>query len=431
LLDSPHVDSSIKAFENFRAAPLAGHIIEVRLNNETTKSYVKRLKEPGDPDLMDATSGGSRRQWRYGVAVLSIAAAALVRALLGEWLGDRGMYLIFWPAVMFSSWYGGLGPGLVTTAGSAILIQLLWIRWSDSFVMGLPDAVAQAAFISLAVLIAVLNEQRLRATAMANLHERLAKERHDLLQQELEGRKELEDDLIRANRSLARSNEDLTSFGQMISHDLQEPLRTMILYAELLNRKYANALGCEGREWLDYISSSGKRLSKMIRNLLDYSKAGHREGGNLTTVRLADVVRLAEQNLNDLVRETGAEIRTRELPSLKGDEIQLLQVFQNLISNAMKYRSNLAPKIEIAADQSESHWIVRVRDNGMGIDPSQKELIFKPFVRATSQSDGSGIGLAICRRIVARHGGKIWVDSVPGHGTTFCFSLAKDLKHLV
>jgi signal transduction histidine kinase len=403
----------------------------VRLNNETTKSYVKRLKEPGDPDLMDATSGGSRRQWRYGVAVLSIAAAALVRALLGEWLGDRGMYLIFWPAVMFSSWYGGLGPGLVTTAGSAILIQLLWIRWSDSFVMGLPDAVAQAAFISLAVLIAVLNEQRLRATAMANLHERLAKERHDLLQQELEGRKELEDDLIRANRSLARSNEDLTSFGQMISHDLQEPLRTMILYAELLNRKYANALGCEGREWLDYISSSGKRLSKMIRNLLDYSKAGHREGGNLTTVRLADVVRLAEQNLNDLVRETGAEIRTRELPSLKGDEIQLLQVFQNLISNAMKYRSNLAPKIEIAADQSESHWIVRVRDNGMGIDPSQKELIFKPFVRATSQSDGSGIGLAICRRIVARHGGKIWVDSVPGHGTTFCFSLAKDLKHLV
>ncbi|MFZ0594183.1 MAG: ATP-binding protein [Bryobacteraceae bacterium] len=377
-----------------------------------------------------SASGGPRRKGRYAVAILSIAAAALTHALLGKSLGDRGIYLIFWPAVMFSSWYGGLGPGLVTTAGSAIFAQLMWIRWHDSFMRGITDVIVQAAFIALAVLIAILNEQRLQAIVKANLSERQAKEDHDLLQQELDQRKELEDDLIRANRSLARSNEDLVSFGHMISHDLQEPLRTMILYAELVGRRYGDTLSGEGREWVDYISSSGKRLSKMIRNLLDYSKAANRDSENLTSVCLASVVRLAEQNLSDLVRETGAETRIDQLPSVIGDEIQLLQVFQNLMSNAMKYRGNAAPKIEITADSTESYWIVRVRDNGIGIDPSQREMIFKPFVRATNQSDGSGIGLAICRRIVARHGGKIWVDSEPGRGSTFYFSLAKDLKHL-
>lgn len=383
-----------------------------------------------DLDLIGA-SGGARRRGRYAVAILSIAAAVLTRVLLGEALGDRDIYLILWPAVMLSSWYGGLGPGLVTTAGSAIFAQLIWIRWHDSLMRGMTDVVVQAAFIVLAVLIAVLNEQRLRAITKANLSERRAQEHHDLLQKELEQRQELEDDLIRANRSLARSNEDLVNFGHMISHDLQEPLRGMIIYAELLGRRYGHALEGEGLEWLNYIASSGKRLGKMIRNLLEYSKAGNRDGGNLATVCLAGVVKLAEQNLNDLVRETGAEIRIEELPSVTGDEIQLLQVFQNLISNAVKYRGDEAPKIEIAAESTESHWVVRVSDNGIGINPSQREMIFEPFVRATNQSDGSGIGLAICRRIVARHGGKIWVDSTPRRGTTFYFSLAKDLKQAI
>ena len=371
-----------------------------------------------------------RRRARYVVAVVSIAAAALIRALLGSALGDRGVYLIFWPAVMFSSWYGGLGPGLVTTAGSAIFAQLIWLRSHDSLMQGITDVIVQAAFIVLAVLIAVLNEQRLRALSKASLSGRRAQEHQERLQKELEQRQELEDDLIRANRSLTRSNEDLANFGHAIGHDLQEPLRTMVLYAELLGRRYPHALQGEGLEWLNYISSSGKRLSKMIRNLLEYSKAGNRDSGNLTTVHLRSVVKLAEENLNDLVRETGAEIRTDELPAVHGDELQLLQLFQNLMSNAMKYRGNLAPKIEIAAESTETHWVVRVSDNGIGIEPSQKEMIFKPFVRATSQSDGSGIGLAICRRIVARHGGKIWAESAPGQGTTFHFSLAKDLKQL-
>ena len=413
---------------SYRTCPAASATATVRVVSRLAKRSVIAVRARKG-DLMKATSESGRRG-RYAVAILSIAVAALTRVLLGKALGDRGIYLTFWPAVMLSSWYGGLGPGLVTTAGSAIFAQLIWIRWHDSLMRGMTDVIVQGAFIVLAVLIAVLNEQRLRAIAKANLSEQRAKEHHELLQQELDQRKELEDDLIRANRSLARSNEDLVSFGHMISHDLQEPLRTMILYAELLGRRYGDTLSGEGREWLDYIASSGKRLSKMIRNLLDYSKAGNRDSGNVTTVCLAGVVRLAEQNLNDLARETGAEIRMGELPSVQGDEIQLLQVFQNLISNALKYRGNLAPKIEITAESTESQWIVGVSDNGIGIDPSQREMIFKPFVRATSQSDGSGIGLAICRRIVARHGGKIWVDSAPGEGTTFYFSLAKDLKHL-
>jgi signal transduction histidine kinase len=394
-----------------------------------TRSYVKDAGESADRDLMEASE--SSRRWRYVVAILSIGAAALTHALLGRALGDRGVYLTFWPAIMLSSWYGGLGPGLVTTVGSVIFAQLIWMRWHDSLMRGVTDVIVQGAFIVLAVLIAILNEQRLRAIDRANLSERRAQEHQKRLQNELEQRQELEDDLIRANRSLARSNEDLVSFGHMISHDLQEPLRTMIIYAELLGRKYAHALQGEGIEWLGYIESSGKRLSKMVRNLLEYSKTANRDIGNLTTVNLASLVRLAEQNLNDLVRETGTEISIDNLPSVNGDELQLVQVFQNLISNAMKYRGTLPPKIEIAAEPAESHWIIRVTDNGIGIDPAQREIIFKPFVRATNQSDGSGIGLAICRRIVARHGGKIWADSAPGQGTTFYFSLARNLKQLM
>jgi signal transduction histidine kinase len=376
-------------------------------------------------------AGGAQRRGRYLVAVACILIAVLIRAVMGGSLGDRVMYVTFWPAVMVSSWYGGLGPGLLTALGSALLIQLLWVQLSGTFMRGFPDAVAQLAFIGLAVVISILNDQRLRAIERANAQERLAKERSDSLQQEMKERKALEDDLIQMNRDLGRSNEDLAGFAHMISHDLQEPLRTMILYSELLKRRYAEKLEAEGVEWLDFIASSGARLTGMIRNLLEYAKAGKSVKASLKQVQLNDLVVLVEKNLSDLLGQTGAKLAVSELPSIRGDDLQLLQVFQNLITNAVKYRKkDVAPEVRITAQSSDTHWIVHVSDNGMGVDPSQTERIFKPFVRGTAQSDGSGIGLATCRRIVERHGGDIWVESESGQGATFSFSLAKNLDQL-
>ena len=376
-------------------------------------------------------AGGARRRGRYLVALVCILIAVLIRAVMGGSLGDRVMYVTFWPAVMVSSWYGGLGPGLLTALGSALLIQLLWVRLNGTFMRGFPDAVAQFAFIALAVVISILNDQRLRAIDRANTHERLAKERNESLQQEMKERKALEDDLIQMNRELGRSNEDLAGFAHMISHDLQEPLRTMILYSELLKRRYADALGAQGAEWLDFIASGGLRLTGMIRNLLEYAKAGKSDKASLKQVQLREVVKLAEKNLSDLMRQTNAALTTGELPVVRGDELQLLQVFQNLITNAVKYRKKeAAPEVRITAESSDTHWIVHVSDNGIGVDASQIRHIFKPFVRGTAQSDGSGIGLATCSRIVKRHGGDIWLESVPGQGTTFSFSIARNLDQL-
>ena len=242
-------------------------------------------------ELLDEELGEtvrSRRPHRYLIALILIAIAVLVRGILGSSLGDRVMYVTFWPAVTLSSWYGGLGPGLVTAVASAALIQLLWLQWSDSFMRGFPDFVAQVAFIGLAIVISVLNEQRLRAIEKANLQERLATQRYEILQQEMRERKELEDHLIQTNRELGRSNEDLAGFGHMISHDLQEPLRTMILYAELLKRRCAGSLGEQGREWLGLIEISGKRLTGMIHNLLEYAKAGRSNSLGLRSVALHD-----------------------------------------------------------------------------------------------------------------------------------------------
>lgn len=376
-------------------------------------------------------AGGARRRGRYLVALVCILIAVLIRAVMGGSLGDRVMYVTFWPAVMVSSWYGGLGPGLLTALGSALLIQLLWVQLNGTFMRGFPDAVAQFAFIALAVVISILNDQRLRAIDRANTHERLAKERNESLQQEMKERKALEDDLIQMNRELGRSNEDLAGFAHMISHDLQEPLRTMILYSELLKRRYADALGAQGAEWLDFIASGGLRLTGMIRNLLEYAKAGKSDKASLKQVQLREVVKLAEKNLSDLMRQTNAALTTGELPVVRGDELQLLQVFQNLITNAVKYRKKeAAPEVRITAESSDTHWIVHVSDNGIGVDASQIRRIFKPFVRGTAQSDGSGIGLATCSRIVKRHGGDIWLESVPGQGTTFSFSIARNLDQL-
>ena len=210
------------------------------------------------------------------------------------------------------------------------------------------------------------------------------------------------------------------------SHDLQEPLRMMTGYLDLLRRRAQGKLDEEGMEYLDYSLQSGKRMQQLIRDLLDYSRIGTR-GGKMERVDIGKAVREARLNLTLLIQESGAEIKVSDrLPEVVGDHSQLVQLFQNLIGNAIKYRREDAiPRISVSAVENRQEWIFKVVDNGIGIDPSDQTRIFGIFQRLHGRSayPGTGMGLAICRKIVERHHGRIWVESEIGEGAAFCFTM--------
>lgn len=225
---------------------------------------------------------------------------------------------------------------------------------------------------------------------------------------------------------LRRSNAEFQEFAHVVSHDLQEPLRMVISYLQLLDRRAGPRLDDSEREFLTYAVNGGKRMSTLIHDLLDYSRVGSQTQG-FAPVATGDAVKEALANLRMAAAEVGAEITCGDLPVVLGDHAQLVRLFQNLIGNAVKYRApQRAPRIHVAAERQAGRWLFSVRDNGIGIDPKDAERIFVIFQRlhGRDEYDGTGIGLAVARRIVERHGGRIWVESQPGDGSVFCFTLA-------
>jgi two-component system sensor histidine kinase/response regulator len=240
--------------------------------------------------------------------------------------------------------------------------------------------------------------------------------------------------LAHANRQLAitngelmRSNTDLAHFAFAASHDLQEPLRTISIYLELIQKAVEPKLEGQEREYFEFVASSADRMRTLIWDLLAYSQVG-RDAVAKSIVSLREVATWAVANLRENIKENGAQIEVAEdLPDVLGDFSQLGQVFQNLISNALKYRQeSVTPVVQIrCAKHSETEWTVSISDNGPGISPEYHEEIFAPFKRLHgSEIRGSGIGLALCRRIIDSHGGRLWVDSDIGRGATFSFTLA-------
>jgi len=229
------------------------------------------------------------------------------------------------------------------------------------------------------------------------------------------------------NSELVRSNTDLAHFAFAASHDLQEPLRTISIYLELIQKVIDRKLDGPEREYFDLVLSSADRMRTLIWDLLAYSQVG-RDAVAKSVVNLGEVADWAVTNLREGIKESGTRIEIAEdLPDVLGDFSQLGQVFQNLISNALKYRRNSTPPvIQIrCAKHSETEWRVSISDNGPGIAREYHEEIFAPFKRLHgSEIRGSGIGLALCRRIIESHGGRIWVDSEIGRGATFSFTLA-------
>ena len=230
--------------------------------------------------------------------------------------------------------------------------------------------------------------------------------------------------LARQTADLARSNADLEKFAYVASHDLQEPLRTVASYTKLLERRYRGRLDRDADEFIAYAVDGAVRMQRLIDDLLAYSRVGTR-GKSFEPTDCEAVLDRALANLRVAIEESGAVVTREPLPTLMADGAQLAQVFQNLIGNAIKFRAPEPPEIHVSAARGDGEWVVAIRDNGIGFDPADAERIFMVFQRLHSHAEypGTGMGLAICRKIVERHGGRIWVESEPGKGATFRFTV--------
>jgi PAS domain S-box-containing protein len=233
-------------------------------------------------------------------------------------------------------------------------------------------------------------------------------------------------ELRQAATELSRSNEELEQFAYIVSHDLREPLRTIGGFLNLLQRRHGEQLDPHARELVTFTIDGAARLDRMITDLLEYSRI-QRQQPTPGQVDLFSVWLTAVDNLYAVIEESGAHISHDELPVITGDESQLVRLWQNLMSNAIKFRGDRQPEIHIGVREQPDQWLFSVRDNGIGIPPQFADRIFQVFQRLHTQREypGSGIGLAICKKIVERHGGRIWMKSHPGRGTTFYFTITK------
>jgi light-regulated signal transduction histidine kinase (bacteriophytochrome) len=241
------------------------------------------------------------------------------------------------------------------------------------------------------------------------------------------------EELERTADELRRSNAELEQFAYIASHDLQEPLRMVASYTQLLERRYAAQLDQTAREFIAYAVDGARRMQQFITGLLRYSRVGT-EPRVLEEVNLRDVFEAAIANLRMMIEETGAAVEAHDLPLVRGDPRQLTQLFQNLIGNALKFRKpDQPPRVEVRAEPDGDFWRLSVRDNGIGLDPKFAGRVFVIFQRLHTRDEyeGTGLGLAICKKIVERHGGRIWVESKEGEGATFFFTLpaAATLSH--
>jgi len=239
-----------------------------------------------------------------------------------------------------------------------------------------------------------------------------------------------EQELQETLKRLKRSNAELEQFAYVASHDLQEPLRMITSFLQLLQRRYEHQLDSDAHEFIQFAVDGATRMQEMVNDLLAYSRI-ERKTGKFEDVNTEDILKQITFDSQLLIEENNADISYDNLPVVRADYPQMVQVFQNLLSNSIKYNDQKRPKIHISAEKRDNDWVFKVEDNGIGIDPKHGERVFKIFQRlhARDEYNGTGIGLAIVKRIINRHGGAIWYDSQPGQGATFYFNIPGDVKH--
>jgi light-regulated signal transduction histidine kinase (bacteriophytochrome) len=247
------------------------------------------------------------------------------------------------------------------------------------------------------------------------------------LRREIGDRLQAERDLMEKTAALARSNAELEQFAYVASHDLQEPLRMVSSYVQLFERRYRDQVDEQADKYIRYAVEGAKRMQALIGGLLEYSRIGRQEEPP-ATVDTGAALAQALMNLRSALEESRAKVTQDALPAVLGNGAQLTQVFQNLVSNALKFRrAEGAPSVHVSAAQQDGVWRFTVRDNGIGIDPQYAERIFVIFQRLHTRAEypGTGIGLSICKKVIERHGGRIWIESQVGEGTTFFFTLPR------
>jgi PAS domain S-box-containing protein len=236
----------------------------------------------------------------------------------------------------------------------------------------------------------------------------------------------LEEQVKERTAELMRSNKELEQFAYIASHDLQEPLRMVSSYTQLLEKRYSDKLDQDAREFIHYAVDGANRMQFLINDLLEYSRITT-QGKEFKETDAFSILGQAIRNLQMKIENCNAIVTNDDLPVIKADEVHLVRLFQNLIDNALKFRRTESPRIHISSESDSDYWLFSVRDNGIGIEPQYQDRIFQIFQRLSGKGEypGTGIGLAICKRIVERHGGKIWMESEPGNGTKFLFTIKK------
>ena len=279
----------------------------------------------------------------------------------------------------------------------------------------------------LATQVAIAIKQAMLFEQLQQTNQELAESKADLKIKVRERTRELEivnRQLLKLNQELTCSNLELEQFAYIVSHDLREPLRMVTSFSQLLQQKYASHLDAEADQIIGFAVDGAIRMEELINDLLAYSRVGN-SGKTLELVDTEAVLDQALSNLHLAIQETNVQIIREPLPAVVGDTTQLIQLWQNLIANGIKYRTAESPRIEIGATAELDQYLFWVKDNGIGIDPQYSDRIFQIFQRLHTRKEypGTGTGLAICHKIIERHGGKIWVESELGQGATFYFTL--------
>jgi len=339
-----------------------------------------------------------RRVAAWTIAALLAVGALLVRLALNPLMGSKAPLVTFLVATMLSAALSGFWPGIATAAAGVLLSRL-----------AVPQSNTLGYLVS-AISVCAVCEILIRARDRARDAEQQLRESERQLQAQAE--------------ELRRSNRDLEEFAFVASHDMQESLRTVKIYTQLLLRNVDRQESAELTQYGGYVSEGVERLQRLISDLLDFSRVIHNETESIVVdanAAVGEAMKVSE----DVIRQSGASIVVDPLPMVRAGEAHVIQIFQNLISNSLKYRKeNEAPRVHIDAAVESGKATFQVEDNGIGFDQEYAEKVFKLFTRLHGkQYPGSGLGLAICHRVVERYGGKIWAVSKPGEGSTFFFTL--------
>ena len=338
----------------------------------------------------------------WAVVALSLAASTFVASFFK--LHDRPFLLPFTVGVVISAWYGGFAPGLVATLLSVAFADYLFTEPVRSLLVNDPvDLEMFGMFIAVGAAISWAQQSARKA------NEALAKSNAEL---------------SAAAANLRRSNEDLERFSFMVAHDLLEPLRSVQAMTQLFLKRSEHSLDAESAKLLEFVVRGSDRMKVLIQDLLEMARASHDTASS--PVDPQGAIGAALQNLRESVDRSGARVVSHPpMPAVQANEAQMMRLFLNLIGNAIKYRGEKIPEIHIRARQQGAECEFSVSDNGIGIDPKYYAQIFEPFRRLHwgPESEGSGVGLAICKRIVERHGGRIRVESQAGKGSVFYFTL--------